>query len=310
MGFLVHTLARRQGNTLFGFIIRETDQAVYNNVNGEFIEQVQLHLVLDELSRSKFRVPYVETRSGSYRLEVDCSDFLDDNYTIQSRFLSEGQESLPTDGVTVTAQAGDIQDSSLNMAISSRANLNLFCFIKDKFTDNYLKANSDDFVPMSLMDESEDLRAEFRHSLNEVAPGEYKLDRDLSVVPDTVLTVTIYQLLNGIEYKAGLPITAHVHDGRQQRGVLFDTVMVNHDIQEFDYLRYLAPNGDPIDSAEVYLFKKSEYASDKFDNALGRTLTRADGRWQEAIPAQAGDTYTVVLFKQGEFGPDTIDIVI
>lgn len=310
MGFLVHTLARRQGKSLFGFIIRESDGAVYNNLTQEFIEEVQLHLVQDQLSRSQYRVSYTETRSGSYTLEVDCSAFQDDNYSLQSRFLTDDQESLPTDEVSVGISAGEVQDSTLNMSISSRANLNLFCFIKDKFTSNYLRADSSSFVPMSLADEEEDLRAEFRHSLNEVAPGEYKLDRDLSQVPDTVLTVTLYQLVNGVEYKAGLPVTVHVHDGRQQRGVLFNTVMVNHDIEQFDHLRYLAPNGSPIAGAEVYLFKKSEYSSDQFDNALGRTLTGDDGRWQEAIPVQAGDTYTVVLFKQGEYGPDVIDIAI
>ena len=310
MGFLVHTLARRQQNTLFAFIIRESDGAVYNNVLEEFVPDVQLHLVLDRLSRSKFRVPYVETRSGSYRLEVDCTNFLDSNYTLQSRFLADEQESIPTDVVSVNIDSGEVQDSTLNMSIKSRANLNLFCFIKDKFTGKYLKSNSSDFVTMSLADESEDLRAQFRHSLNELAPGEYQLDRDLSEVPDTVLLVTLYQLVNDVEYKAGLPITVHVHDGRQQRGVLFNTVMVNHDIQEFDNLRYLAPNGDPIADAEVYVFKKSEYTSDQFDNALGRTLTRHDGRWQDAIPVQAGDTYTVVLFKQGLYGPDVIDIAI
>lgn len=310
MGFLVHTLARRQGRSLFGFIIRESDQAVYNIFTKVFIEQVKLHLVQDNLSRSQFRVPYVETRSGSYTLEIDCSGFQNDNYTVQTRFLTDGQESLPTDEVSIGVRDGEVQDSSLNMSISSRANLNLFCFIKDKFTNSYLKANSNTFVPMSLADEEEDLRAEFRHSLNEVAPGEYKLDRDLSGVPDTVLTVTLYQLVNGVEYKAGLPVTVHVHDGRQQRGVLFNTVMVNHDIERFDNLRYLAPNGAPIQDAEVYIFKKSEYSSDKFDNALGRTRTGSDGRWQDAIPVQAGDTYTVVLFKQGEYGPDVIDIAI
>lgn len=310
MGFFVHTLARRQANTLFGFIVRETDGAVYNNLTQEFVEQVQLHLVRDELSREKFRVPYTETRSGTYVLEVDCSNFTDDNYTLQTRFLSMTTESPPTDVVTVKILAGEVQDSTLNMSISSRANLNLFCFIKDKFTGKYLKSNTDNFVPMSISDEREELRAEFRHSLNELSPGEYRLDRDLSQVPDTVLTVTLYQLANGIEYRAGLPVTVHVHDGKQQRGVLFNTVMVNHDIEGFDHLRYLAPNGEPIPDAEVYLFKKSEYSSDRFDNALGRTLTGEDGRWLEAIPAQAGDTYTVVLFKQGEYGPNVVDIAI
>lgn len=311
MGFLVHTLARRRGNTIFSFIIRESDGAVYNNVDQVFIPELQLHLVQDEATRRKLRVPYSETRSGSYRLEVDCSNFLDSSYRLESRFLTDGQELAPTDIVSVSIAQGEVQDSALDISVTTQANINLFCFIKDKFTEKYMRSDTGDFASMSLATEPEEIRALFRHSLNELAnPGHYKLERDLEQVPDTVLVITLYQLVNNIEYKAGLPITVHVHDGKQQRGVLFNTVMVNHDIQTFDNLRYLAPNGEPIVSAEVYVFKKSEYLSDTFDNALGRTTTREDGRWQDAIPVQAGDTYTVVLFKQGEYGPDVIDIAI
>ena len=103
MGFLVHTLARRKDNTMFAFIVRESDGAVYHNTDQEFIPELKLHLVLDELSRSQLRVPYVETRAGSYRLEVDCTNFLDSDYTLQSRFLTDGQESSPTDVVSVNA---------------------------------------------------------------------------------------------------------------------------------------------------------------------------------------------------------------
>ena len=311
MGFLVHTLARRKGSTLFSFIIRESDGAVYNNVDQVFIPELQLHLVQDEASRVQLRVPYSETRSGSYRLEVDCSNFIDSSYRLESRFLAGGQELSPTDIVSVSINSGVVQDSALDIAITTQANLNLFCFIKDKFTGKYMRGDTGDFASMSLATDSEDIRAVFRHSLNElIVPGNYKLERNLEQVPDTVLVVTLYQLVNGVEYKAGLPITVHVHDGKQQRGVLFNTVMVNHDIQVSDNLRYLAPNGEPIVSAEVYVFKKSEYLSDTFDNALGRTTTREDGRWQDAIPVQAGDTYTVVLYKQGYYGPDVIDIAI
>ena len=296
---------------MFAFIVRESDGAVYHNTNQEFIPELKLHLVRDEQSRRHLRVPYVETRAGSYKLEVDCTQFLDSDYTLQSRFLTDGQESSPTDVVSVNIEAGEVNDSSLNISISTQANINLFCFIRDKFTGKYLRSDNSEFASMSLIDDSEDIRARFRHSLNEQdRPGDYKLDRDLSNVPDTVLVVTLYQLSNDVEYKAGLPITVHVHDGRQQRGVLFNTIMVNHDILTFDNLRYLAPNGDPIDDAEVYIFKKSEYQSDRFDNALGRTSTRPDGRWNDAIPVQAGDTYTVVLFKQGEYGPDVVEIAI
>ena len=310
MGFLIHTLARQKEKSLFSYIIRETDNAVYNNVEQIFVQEVQLHLVNDALSREKFRTPYREVSTVMYLLEVDCTNFIDSNYTLESRYLDNAIESIPTDVVSVPIKSGEVEDSSLNMSLKSSGSLNLFCFIKDKFSEKYLKANSNDFVAMSLGDESEQLRSEFRHSFNEVSPGEYILNRDLSNVPDTVLIVTLYQLNRGIEYKAGLPVTIHVHDGRQQRGVLFNTVMINHDILTYDNLRYLAPNGSPISDAEVYVFKKSEYTSDRFDNALGRTTTREDGRWNDAIPVQAGDTYTILLFKSGNYGPDVIDIAV
>lgn len=310
MGFLVHTLARKKDSSLFAFIIRQSDGAVYNNVESQFIEEVQLHLVNDAISRAKFRVPYVETRVGHYRLEVDCTLFADDDYTLQSRYLTEGEESTPTDVVSIGVESGEVQESTLSLSTSTGANITLFSYIKDKFTGKYMRADNGNFAIMSLADESEELRASFRHSLIETSPGEYSLDRDLSSVPDTVLTVSLYQLANGVEYQAGLPITVHVHDGRQQRGVIFNTVMVNHDIGTFDNLRYLAPNGDPVEGAEVYIFRKSEYQADSFDGALGRTVTRSDGRWVDAIPVQAGDTYTVLLFKSGLYGPDVIDIAV
>lgn len=310
MGTLAHTIARKDNSTLFAFILRESDGAVYNNVTQQFIEGLNLHLIADAGGRVPYRVPYVALRSGAYRLEVDCTNFEDGSYTLQSRYLDQGQESIPTEVTSVLLEAGEVRDDTLNMSANLPPGLNIFCFIKNVYTGKYLKNNMSDFLGLSLMDESEDLRAEFRHSFNEVAPGEYLLNRSLANIPDTVLLVTVYYLQNNLEYKAGLPITVHVANGKQQRGILFDTVMVNHDILEFDNLRYLAPNGEPVEGAQVYIFKKSEYTADRFDNALGRTITGSDGRWISAIPVQAGDTYVVVLFKDSEYGPDTKEIAV
>ena len=310
MGYLVHTLARKANSTLFAFITRDSDSAVYNSSTGLFVQDVKLHLTRDSLTRDQFRVYYAQTRSGSYTLEVDCGEFLDGSYTLETRYIVDGQESPPTDVVSLDIQAGEVRDDALNISISSAPNLNLFCYIRDTFTGKYLRSDIATFASLSLIDEAENIRSEFRHSLNELSPGRYLLNRSLASVPDTVLDVTLYQLSNGLEYKAGLPVTVHVHDGRQQRGVLFNTVLVNHDILGNDNLRYLGQNGEPIEGAEVYLFRKADYNSDTFDGALGRTVTREDGRWMQAIPAQAGDTYTVVLFKPGVCGPDSVDIAI
>jgi hypothetical protein len=310
MGFLAHSISRKKGQSLFAFVIREQDGALFNNVNLIFQEDQQLHLTLNNVDRAPFRVPYVEIRSGSYRLEIDCAGFEDGAYTIQSRILDNEQESLPIEVTSVNVIGGEQQEGTLNIEAVLASGLNLFVYIRDTFTSKYLFNDFKTFKIFSPIDDLEDIRGNFRHAFVEKEPGKYSLNESLADIEDTVLELGIYHVSEGIEYKAGSPVTVHVHNGKQQRGILFDTILVNQDTISFDHLRYVQPSGDPIADADVYVFRKSEYNADTFDNALGKTTTRSDGRWHSPIPVQAGDTYVVLFFKESAFGPDIQEVVI
>ncbi len=309
MGTLTHSVALEKSQTVFAFLTKETDSAVYNNSASSFEVGTSLHLISSNLDRAKYRVPYTEIYAGMYRLELDCSTFGDGNYGLDTRTLTGQVESLSIDSVSLKLEAGVVKDGDLDIQASMSAGLTLFAYIKDTFTNTYLLASMSGFKVFSPLDDEEATRATFRHLFTPNGT-DYSLSRALSTIPDTVLEVTIYSLRQGVEYKAGLPISVHVLNGKQQRGVLFDEILLSHDTKTNDNLRYIAPNGAPIASAEVYVFRKSDYTTDSLDKAVGRTLTNAEGRWVAPIPVQAGDTYTVLFFKGSSFGPDTAEVTV
>jgi hypothetical protein len=92
--------------------------------------------------------------------------------------------------------------------------------------------------------------------------------------------------------------------------VLYNKIQVNHDTPFNDNLRYVKPNGDPVASANVYIFKESEYVADKLDNAIGFTTTDPSGRWVAPIPVDAGYSYVVIFFLKNKYGPDKVTITL
>lgn len=313
MGTLTHSIARKKSKTLFTFLTRDSDGAVYDTTVSSFIEGLALHLVSANIDRAKYRVPYSEVYAGMYRLEVECSNFVDSTYTLDSRYLNGEVESLSTDKVSLKVSSGEVLDGDLDIQASLSAGLTLFCYIRDTFTSHYLQTDMIGFKNFSPLDDAEITRQLFRHTFTPNGT-EYSLSRSLASIPDTVLEVSIYNLREtegqNVEYKAGLPLKIHVLNGKQQRGVLFDEILLNHDTKTNDNLRYVAPNGDPIAEAEVYVFRKSDYTSDSLDNALGRTLTNTQGRWVAPVPVQAGVTYTILFFKGSTYGPDTAEVSV
>jgi len=307
MGTLAHSLARATGKSAFAFLIRESDNAIYDNINSVFVENQQLHLTNDEATRSRFRISYTEIKTGLYRLEVDSTNFVDGDYTLQSRFLESGVESLPIDLVSIRLLGGEVQDGDINIEATLPVGLTIFCYIQDVFTTKYLKSDMSGFATFYPLDALEEERSTFRHSFTGIG-RQYTLNKSLSSIEDTVLEVSVYNLKDGIEYKAGSSIRVHVANNKQQRGILFSTVMVDHNTPDPDNLRFLASNGDPIEGADVYIFKQSEYTSGVYDNAVGRTKTTSDGRWVDSLPVEAGNTYVVVFFKPYFYGPNNIQI--
>lgn len=310
MGTLAYSLAREKGKSVFSFITRDSDSAVYNYTTGAFVKNLHLHLVTNNNDRANYRVPYREVYSGMFTLELDVSTFVDDSYTLTSRVLdNDSIESLQIDSVTISVLSGEPQDGTLSLDITLSPGLNIFSYIRDTFTGMYLRSDMSGFKVFSPLDDEESVRVLFRHSFIPNS-STYTLSKSLATVPDTVLDVSVYKLSSNIEYLVGRPIKIHVLNGKQQRGVLFKEVLLSHDTLANDTYRYVSPNGEPIGSADVYVFKKSEYSSDRLDLALGKTTTDPQGRWVAPIPVPAGDTYTILFFKSSEFGPDTADVVV
>lgn len=309
MGNLVSQLVNSTGKTFIAFLKRESDGALFDYENLVFIPNQKLHLTLDSSSRSKFRIPYVEQSIGSYRFSIDCSAFTDGYYTVDSRELLADTEFPTIDITTINIQSGSVIDGTLDISIDFAARKPLFVFIKRDY-DNLYYSGTDQFKRFDLLGDSEDFRQEFRIPFVETSPGKYSITRNLNSFLDGTYTITVYRLVDGVEVKSGLPFTMHVLNNRQDRGVLYNKVQVNHDTPFNDNLRYVKPNGDPVASANVYIFKESEYVTDKLDNAIGFTTTDPSGRWVAPIPVDAGHSYVVIFFLKGKYGPDKVTITL
>jgi hypothetical protein len=310
MGSIQSQLVQRTGGTYIAFLTRESDGALFNYTTLEFVPGQKLHLTLDDTTRSDFRIPYQEVSTGSYTFNIDCTDFSDGQYKIDSRPLNSSIEYPTVDLFWLDVEGGEVIDGALNIEIDSAPALALFCFVRRNVDSKYLKADQDSyFGSLDIPGDSEEYRSQYRIPFYEYSPGKYRVNRSLSGFDDGVYVATVYRLTaQGVEMKAGSPVTIHVLDERQDRGVSYGTIFLNHDTIENDNLRYVKPNGDPIDKALVYVFNASEYSSDNLSNSIGTTYTTSDGRWAAPIPVQAGATYTIVFHKKGYFGPDSVTV--
>jgi len=312
MGVVQSQIIQPKNGLYIAYIIRLEDSALLDYSDMQFIPNVKLHLTLDEESRSRYRIPYLEIRPGSYSFNVDCSEFLDGKYYVDTRPINAGIEYPTVDSFYFDIVDGSVVTGSLNVEIESAPGVSLFCFVRRNIDSRYLKAFGDtEFSLLDIPGDSEEYRSQFRIPFVERTPGKYYINRSLIGFDDGVYVATVYRLTaQGVEVKSGSPVTIHVLDERQDRGVLYDTIYLNHDIIENDNLRYVKPNGEPIENASISVFLAAEYQSDVTSNPVGTTYTTIDGRWASAIPVKAGVSYTIVLHKAGYFGPDSITIAL
>lgn len=84
--------------------------------------------------------------------------------------------------------------------------------------------------------------------------------------------------------------------------------VVDHNYGGIDNLRYIK-NGVGVDNACIYCYLKSDFDAGRLDNQyiVARTTTRVDGRWERPMMLDPGE-YTLMFFKQGITGPDTVSI--
>ena len=88
-------------------------------------------------------------------------------------------------------------------------------------------------------------------------------------------------------------------------------VTVNHDYGGTDALRYVKPNGMGIDDATIQAFLKTDFDANNRSLAyiVAETATDVYGRWSRDMKLDPA-VYTLVCYKQGEFGPDTRTLTV
>jgi len=89
------------------------------------------------------------------------------------------------------------------------------------------------------------------------------------------------------------------------------SISVDHDYGGTDNLAYIVDGGQAVDDATVQAYLKTDYdAGNRTRNYVrAETRTDANGRFENEFRLNA-DTYTFVYYKQGEYGPDTQDVVV
>lgn len=87
-----------------------------------------------------------------------------------------------------------------------------------------------------------------------------------------------------------------------------NTVQVDHNYPTTDNLRYMAPDGTPIQGAQIRVYLKSDYDAGRLSSPVGVSLTDAFGRWTNPVLVNPGFSYTVQFFLPNQFGPDVITV--
>ena len=77
-----------------------------------------------------------------------------------------------------------------------------------------------------------------------------------------------------------------------------------------DNLQYVTEGGTPVEGARIRVYVKLDWDTKALSNAIGTTVTKADGGWSEPVFVTPGQTYTVVYNKTYAFGPDTREITV
>lgn len=89
------------------------------------------------------------------------------------------------------------------------------------------------------------------------------------------------------------------------------TVIVNHNYGGTDNLTYRTSGGSGIDNAVVQAYLTSDYdaGSTTTNFIVAQVLTNVQGRWVRDMVLDPA-AYTLIYYKQGQFGPDRRDITV
>jgi hypothetical protein len=88
------------------------------------------------------------------------------------------------------------------------------------------------------------------------------------------------------------------------------SVLIDHNYQTIDALRYVDENGDGIENAIVLAYKKDDYVANNIGPTFiyGSTYTDTFGRWKNKIILDSGSNYIIQIYKPGITNISTIEI--
>jgi hypothetical protein len=88
------------------------------------------------------------------------------------------------------------------------------------------------------------------------------------------------------------------------------SVLIDHNYQTADALRYVDENGDGIENAIVLAYKKDDYVAGNIGPTFiqGSTYTDTFGRWKNKIILNSGLNYIIQIYKPGVTNVSTIEI--
>lgn len=117
------------------------------------------------------------------------------------------------------------------------------------------------------------------------------------------ITATVAGVTGGVTYG----FTCHALHDEAGTGA----VAVNHDYGGADALTYVTSEGPGVDNATIHAFLTVDYDAGNRTRQYvkGASKTNADGQWEWDMYLDPGD-YTIVFYKQNEYGPDTAEITV
>ena len=89
-----------------------------------------------------------------------------------------------------------------------------------------------------------------------------------------------------------------------------NTVKVDHNYGSPGALRYQTAGGAPIEQAIIRVYTKAQFDQGETGQPLAITMTDARGNWATPVSLTAGFTYTIVIAKEGLYGPNAVEIVV
>jgi hypothetical protein len=135
--------------------------------------------------------------------------------------------------------------------------------------------------------------------------------REITLEAGDVLTVTV----TGQSGDTSVNISAVLFDNTPVSAEDLITgsgsVEVDHDYGEVDNLRYVTSSGAGIGDAVVRCYLSNDYNQGNRgrDFIAAEVRTAADGRWEQAMMLDP-ETYTLVFYKQGYYGPDVRQVTV